>query len=167
MAKRVGFSSLMDGEELPKSDLHFEVLGDLDECSAALALARSSSNDYEVNTTLKAIQKDISWLMGLIAGATLEESIFNERLDWIEGMIMDLKQSLVMPKNFILTGETRAEATLDFARAVARRAERSLNRLAESTQAPDKAALQYLNRISTVLYLFEIKTRNAAGKVAL
>lgn len=163
MAKKVGFSSLMDGLELPKSDFHFKVLGDLDECSAALAMARSISNDFEVDASLKIIQADLSWLMGLVAGVSLEEDLINERLNWIEGLITDLKQSLVMPKGFMVTGETRAEAALDFARAVARRAERSLTQLAESTHKPDKAALQYLNRVSTVVYLFEIKTRNAAG----
>ena len=60
MVKKVGFASLMDGVELPKSDFHFEVLGDLDECSAVLALARSNSDDVEVNAALKTMHKKTS-----------------------------------------------------------------------------------------------------------
>jgi ATP:cob(I)alamin adenosyltransferase len=162
-AKHVGFSSLMDGKELPKSDFHFAVLGDLDECSSALALARSNSKDTEINASLKTMQKDLSLLMGLVAGVSVEEDIFSKRLDWIDGLISELKQSVVMPKGFIVPGETSTEAALDFARAVARRAERSLAHLVEAINEPDKSALQYLNRISTVLYLFELRARKAAG----
>lgn len=163
MAKSIGFSSLMDSTKLPKSDFHFEVLGDLDECSAALALARSSGDDAEVNKVLKAIQIDLSMLMGVIAGVAVEASFFCERLVWIEGLIGELKQEVATPGSFIVPGETRAEASLDFARTVARRAERSLVRFLALTPDFDEAALQYLNLISTVLYLYEIKARNAAG----
>ena len=162
MVKKIGYSSLMDGTDLPKSDLHFQVLGDLDECSAALALARSVCKDAELNANLKAIQKDLSLLMGLIAGVAFDEDFFSDRLDWIEELITEFKQSVVMPKGFILPGETRTEAALDFARAVSRRAERSLTHLIETTNEPDKASLQYLNRISSLLYLYEIDTKNKA-----
>lgn len=163
MAKRVGYSSLMNGVELPKGDFHFEVLGDLDECSAALALARSNNQDEDIKLSLKAIQKDLSLLMGLVAGVSVQEDFFCERLDWIDGLIADLRQTVMMPKGFIVPGETTSEASLDYARAVSRRAERSLTRLAESSKNIDKATLQYLNRVSTAIYLFEIQTRNMAG----
>lgn len=165
MGKKVGYSNLMDGRELPKSDFHFEVLGDLDECSAAIALARSFSDDSEVKEVLKSIQKDLSMLMGQIAGAGLETDYFEARLDWIDALIADLKRAIVLPKAFILPGENKNEATLDSARAISRRAERSLTRLAEVTDTPVNSALQYLNRVSTVLYLYEIKAGNSINKV--
>ena len=72
-------------------------------------------------------------LMGMVAGVAVEEAIFSERLAWIEGLIGDLKRTAVMPKGFLVPGESQNEACLDLARAVARRAERSLTRLTEST----------------------------------
>ncbi len=163
MKKRVGFSNLIDGKELPKSDYHFEVLGNLDECSAALALVRSYCDNDEDKKVFKAIQKDLSLLMGQIAGVAFEEDFFDERLVWIEALISDLKQSVTLPKGFILPGENKTEAHLDFARAIARRAERSLAHLVELKDLPDRTGLQYLNRISTVLYLYEVNVRNLAG----
>ncbi len=163
MVKKIGFSSLIDGAELPKSDFHFEVLGDLDECSAAIAVARSHNEDAEVQAALKTVQEDLSLLMAMVAGIDVDESLMHERLTWIEGLISELKRIVEMPKAFIVPGETKTEAYLDYARAVTRRSERSLMCLEESTTKTDKTALQYLNRISSLLYLYEIKARSTAG----
>jgi cob(I)alamin adenosyltransferase len=161
MVKKVGFSTLLDSVELTKSDLHFDVLGALDECSAALAVARSVSDDAETKAALKTMQQDLSKLMGAVAGVTVEETYFKDRLAWIEGIMGELKQGVVLPKGFIVPGENSSEAYLDLARTVARRAERTLTRFAETKTIFDSEALQYLNRISSVLYLYEIKARNA------
>lgn len=163
MAKRVGFSSLINGMELPKSDLHFEVLGVLDECSAAMAVARSTSEDAETKEALKTMQQDLSSLMGLVAGVASTKSNFEERLVCIERTIVELKWKVSIPTGFIVPGETVSEANLDFARTVARRAERTLARFAELNLIFDPIALQYLNRVSTLLYLYELKARNLAG----
>ena len=165
--KKVGYSSLMDGRELPKSDFHFEVLGDLDECSAAIALARSFIDNAGVTEVLKTIQKDLSMLMGQVAGAGLEADYLQKRLAWIEALITGLKQSLELPTAFILPGGNNNEALLDNARAISRRAERSFARLAETTHKDNNAGLQYLNRLSTLLYLFEIKVGNSTDKAAM
>lgn len=162
MVKRIGFSSLMDGVELPKSDFHFQVLGDLDECSAGLALARSHIEDAGVKTALKTVQEDLSMLMAMVAGIDVDEKLIRERLAWIVGLISEQKRTLEMPKTFIVPGETKNEAYLNFARAVSRRAERSLMQMTESMDRSDGDALQYLNRLSSLLYLFEIKARNDA-----
>ena len=163
MARRVGFSSLMNGVELPKGDLHFEVLGALDESSAAIAMARSTSKDVETNGVLKTIQEDLSNLMGLVAGVAPSNTIFSDRLVWIERTITEVKKRVSIPKGFIVPGENTCEASLDLARTVARRAERTLTRFAESGSNVDLAALQYLNRVSTLLYFFELNARNSVG----
>jgi cob(I)alamin adenosyltransferase len=165
--KKVGYSSLMDGRELPKSDFHFEVLGDLDECSAAIALARSFIDDAGVKEVLKTIQKDLSMLMGQVAGVGLEADYVQKRLTWIEALIADLKRSSILPKGFILPGENKNEALLDSARSISRRAERSFARLAEASNEDNNACLQYLNRVSTLLYLFEIKAGDSGDEEAL
>jgi len=162
MAKRVGFASLMDGMELPKGDLHFEVLGVLDECSAAMAVARSTSEDAVAKEAIKTMQQDLSGLMGLVSGVASKNSSFEERLVWIERTIAELEGKVSAPKGFIVPGENVSEANLDFARTVARRAERTLARFAELNLIFDPIAVQYLNRVSTLLYLYELKARNLA-----
>ncbi|MEA4813211.1 MAG: ATP:cob(I)alamin adenosyltransferase [Anaerolineaceae bacterium] len=160
MPKKIGYSSLADGAELSKSDFHFDVLGSIDECSAAIALAKSLHQEAGTRALLTEIQKDLSFIMGAVAGMQGGEAYFQERLTWIEGQIIGLKGVVVLPKAFILPGENSLEASLDLARTFARRAERALAKYAEAAAGFDQNALQYLNRVSTVLYLHELKSRN-------
>ena len=53
-----GSSSLYNGKRLPKSDLHFEALGTLDECNSYIGLAREFLTDesQEVDEYLENIQ---------------------------------------------------------------------------------------------------------------
>ena len=53
-----GTSSLYNGKRLPKSDLHFEALGTLDECNSFIGLAREFLTDEsrEVDEYLESIQ---------------------------------------------------------------------------------------------------------------
>ena len=57
---------------------------------------------------------------------------------------------------FILPGDTRAGATLDFARATVRRAERAVSQLFHADGGDGLAngeALRYLNRLSDLLFV--------------
>ena len=128
-----------------------------------MAVARSTSEDAVAKEAIKTMQQDLSGLMGLVSGVASKNSSFEERLVWIERTIAELEGKVSAPKGFIVPGENLSEANLDFARTVARRAERTLARFAELDSNFDQTALQYLNRISTLLFLYELKARNAAG----
>ena len=58
-----------------------------------------------------------------------------------------------MPRAFILPGDSIGGATLDMARAVARRAERWVARLAHNGELRNDLPLKYLNRLSSLLFL--------------
>lgn len=53
-----GTSSLYNGKRLPKSDIHFEALGNIDECNSYIGVCREFLTDdcKEVDTQLERIQ---------------------------------------------------------------------------------------------------------------
>jgi len=161
MVKKPGYTTLIDGQQISKTDLHFEALGSLDEASAAMAMAKSLGKSTGYKNTLTSLQQDFSFLMGLVAGMQANPQHFEGRLGWIEALIAQLKESIKMPGRFIFAGENQLEASLDVARTAVRRAERITLRFAETTSGFDANALQYLNRASTLLYLLELAAREA------
>ena len=59
-----GFSSVSDGEKRCKSELCFEALGDLDELSAALGLAKAAGADSDI---IEDFQKTLVKIMSHIS----------------------------------------------------------------------------------------------------
>ena len=80
----------------------------------------------------------------------------------IEEDIDALNKNLSTLQSFILPGGSKSAAHIHAARAIARRAERSLIALAES-EAVNQFALQYLNRLSDLLFVLA-RTKNDFGK---
>lgn len=153
-----GRTRLPGGHSVSKSHPRIEACGDLDELVSQIGFARSLCQDAEVSAWLKAIQRNlfqVGFLLAAEAGsgpspdrldpellASLDEHV--RRIEAVDGILRD----------WALPGELPAAAALDVARAVCRRAERSVVRLAEAGQLCDPEALRYLNRLSDVLWLF-------------
>jgi hypothetical protein len=47
-----GTTTLLGAGRLPKNDVHIALLGDVDEASASLGLARAEADDEEISTTI-------------------------------------------------------------------------------------------------------------------
>jgi cob(I)alamin adenosyltransferase len=69
-----------------------------------------------------------------------------------------------MPGEFIIPGDTPAGAALSIARAVVRRAERRLVELLDGNETANPALQQYINRLSSLLFVLELIENQAAGK---
>ena len=80
----------------------------------------------------------------------------------LEEMLAAHNAGLPPLKEFILPGGTRAAAAAHLARAVCRRAERSLVSLGRSESVGERAR-QYLNRLSDVLFVLGRALNRAAG----
>lgn len=164
-----GTTGLLGNLRVDKSDLRIEVLGNLDELTASLGLARSL-NFQPINTDIKKVQKKIYLIMAEVAATeeTLQRfSVLSQKdLEELEGMIESYSATTNLPKDFILSGDTNASAAISVARTVARRAER---RLVESKKNGNKIReliMQYMNRLSSLLYIIEIYILNQAGEGA-
>jgi cob(I)alamin adenosyltransferase len=67
-------------------------------------------------------------------------------------LINDLNATLPPLKDFVLPGSTRAAAHCHQARAICRRAERQLCKLAEEKEI-NRESLKYINRLSDALFV--------------
>ncbi len=157
-------SGLLDGSRLIKSDLVFSALGDIDELSSTLGLAKAFMLD-EVDVRedevqlLETIQADLVRIGAQVA--TPENSARYKNLDVITqadvGKLEELektyKKDVDMPKVFILPGATITGAHVDVARAVCRRAERRVVACISTRKMKRLNECQhYLNRLSGLLF---------------
>jgi len=157
-----GSTDSLGGSRLSKSHPRIRAVGTLDEASAALGLARAQAMNTEMNQVVKAIQMDLYRLMTLVM---LEEpnpdrfpDLEFERIKWIEETTDHYGSMVERPKSFILPGETLPSATFSLARTVIRRAERVLVDLKLKDLLVSETALPYLNRLSSLCFVFELFT---------
>lgn len=154
-----GTTGLLGNQRVDKSDLRIEVLGSLDELSAAVGLARSLC-ETSINDDLKKIQVTIYEMMSEIAatGENVDKfkKINDETVDSLESLIGKYSAKTRVPSEFILPGDNPASAALSIARATARRAERRLVELGKRESTIRSVLFKYQNRLSSFLYIVEI-----------
>ncbi len=162
-----GTTGLLGKGRVPKDDTRIEAIGTLDESSAALGLARASARDPRCGPLLLKAQRDLYHLMAEVASTPENAEQFRfdpERVTWLEAQIDSLAESVKVPAEFILPGDSKAGAALSVARAVVRRAERRMVELFAGNESANPALLQYINRLSSLLFVLELIENQAAGK---
>ncbi len=158
-----GTTALGSGERRRKSDLRVAAYGTVDECNAAIGLARlsASTESPALDAMLGWIQNDLFDLGADLATPPAETEADGERLrivqaqvDRLEHEIDTLNADLAPLRSFVLPGGTPAAAALHLARTVCRRAERLMVELAnEDGERVGAAALGYANRLSDFLFV--------------
>jgi cob(I)alamin adenosyltransferase len=154
-----GTSMIRDGIRLDKSDLVFELLGDLDESCAFISLACLHLTNQANFFIVERIKKDLNDLMADIAGDK-KSGFSSEKTQWLEAIILEKGTGLLMPKGFVQNWNVPASALMNIARTVIRRAERVA--VAFSRAHPDSNPywLVYLNRISSLLFVLQLEIEN-------
>ncbi|MFQ6614327.1 MAG: cob(I)yrinic acid a,c-diamide adenosyltransferase [Fidelibacterota bacterium] len=148
-----GTSQLSDGTTLPKWDLHFQCLGDLDELNAALGLVLSAEPPGEIPANIRAIQNDLFNIGGEIAAPDRNGTLFNpNRIADLEAALNKMNAELLPLKEFLLPGGTELQSRLHLARAVCRRGERGLSRYLDQERGMQNWLI-YLNRLSDYLFV--------------
>ena len=169
---------LFGGDRVRKDDLRTEAFGTLDEAVAALGIARAELGAaaeadagpagtgpvgaLERATLILRLQREL-----FVAGAELatdpgsrdrqrdgETRVSAAMLADLDATLREREASVVMPREFVVPGETRASAALELARTTVRRAERRAVTLAAAD--PSIAAgrlLPYLNRLADLLWI--------------
>nr|XP_061803898.1 corrinoid adenosyltransferase [Nerophis lumbriciformis] len=165
-----GFSSTFTGERRPKEDHIFEALGNTDELSSSIGLAREYclEKGHTFTYQLEKIQCILQDVGSNIATpqSSARESHIN-RTQFTGAPITDLESwidtftdELPPLTNFILPSGGKSSAALHVARTICRRAERSVAPIVRSGEA-DPEIGRFLNRLSD--YLFTV-ARYAALK---
>jgi cob(I)alamin adenosyltransferase len=156
-----GTTGLWYGGRVAKSDGRPDAYGSLDEAASALGVARAAAkDDPELHADILAIQNDL-----FIAGAELATApeaaerledgvsrVTQEMVDRLEPMIDGYMDRVDLPPKFVIPGGTELSARLDVARTAIRRAERKVVELKLAGQLADDTVLQYLNRVSDLVF---------------
>lgn len=165
-----GFTDLMFGRRLPKTDIRVAAYGGVDELNGALGPARIHAlqeDQIEIAEEIGAIQRMLVTVMGELATepADLEKYqkaghrlVDAEMVGALDAIVARIENEKALTfKGWVMPGEcgSLAGAHLDHARTVARRAERDVLDLAEAEANGEfnKCAIQFLNRLSDVLWL--------------
>lgn len=155
-----GMTGLGDGKRLAKAAQRIHALGDVDELNSQIGLALCEPMLQVVRDALQHIQHDLFDLGGelSIPGVVVMKEA---HLAGLENQLAHWNANLPPLKEFILPGGCRSAALLHVARAVCRRAERSVAALAEDERSP--LALPYLNRLSDLLFVLARVLNRGSG----
>jgi cob(I)alamin adenosyltransferase len=157
-----GTTSLLYGQRVPKDHPQIEAVGSLDEFNAALGLARATCSADHRKAELERIQLDLVALMGEIACAELDAAryaaskftrIGEAELARVDAAVAAIEARKIKSAGWATPGANQHAAALDLARAGARRAERRLIVLPRQGKTVRPLLLQYLNRVSDLLWL--------------
>jgi len=156
-----GTTTLLGSGRMGKDDPRIAALGDIDEASSFLGLARAEA-EGDVKSLLLELQRLLYRIMGDLAMPKEENVVGEEDLTFLDSHLERWRTKTEIPKEFVVPGESRLGALLDVARSVARRAERSL--VAAGCERDHPYALRATNRLSDVLF---VVARNADGEKTL
>jgi cob(I)alamin adenosyltransferase len=167
-----GDTALFDGTRVPKSDSRVAAYGELDELNAWVGFAVANLAPSDISAELQQIQRDLFAIGSRLADpghriadrvtkAVISGDDIRRLEDWIDALDAELEPL----RRFILAGGTPAGAALHVARTVCRRAERAMVALGEEAFEP--ALLQYVNRLSDLLFTMARALNQRAGVVEL
>jgi cob(I)alamin adenosyltransferase len=160
-----GRTCLYSGQEVSKADLVPQALGALDEAISILGIARSLCPDAELNSIILEVQQTCFVVGSELATHPDQLDRLTRRLDEallqeMESLRDQVEAETPMPKDFVVPGGNTLGAHLDHARTVFRRCEREAVRLQEAGFLQNPRVLQWLNRVSDLLWLL---ARQAEG----
>ena len=137
-----------------KSSLLIEALGNVDELNAFLGLCKAKSKDDDLQRIIEEVQQNLFIVQAEIAGA--DKAIAELKVRKIERVINNIEKQIPEITTFLIPGATELGACFDFARTLARRAERRVVDAEESNQLKvSDSTKAYLNRLSSLLYATE------------
>ena len=144
-------------KRLPKDDVLFDVLGNLDELNSWTGLCRvAASRDIalilrKIQETLFMVQADVAAIGFGYKTEGFRKKI-GQRTTELEKVIGQIDKKLPAIKKFILPGGSELSARLDVARVIARRAERATVKFSNNKKKLPPELLQFLNRLSSVFF---------------
>ena len=153
-----GTTGLGDGARVGKDSARIAVLGDIDELNSAIGCVIAEGPSERVRALLASVQNDLFDLGGEIS-IPGRSALWDAHVEQLERVAERLREPLPPLRDFILPGGSRAASACHLARAICRRAERSLVALGRA-EAVSELSIRYMNRLSDVLFL-TARTLNA------
>jgi cob(I)alamin adenosyltransferase len=167
-----GSTDLGGNQRVPKYDQQIEVYGSLDELSAAIGILVAGGDISEnIQAFLINAQQDLFNIAGELSAPKFK-SINEEKVEGIEVFIDSINSQLPPLKEFVVPGANLQSARAHLARAICRRAERELVKLADdnelafgsSIMSVNPNSLKYLNRLSDAFFVVARKLARDANE---
>ena len=157
-----GETGKADGTRVSKDDVSIHAQGDIDELNSVIGLLACKLNDDALAELISHVQND---LFNIGAELSVSQQYLTDGdTRFLEQQLDHYNADLPPLKEFILPGGGEAASLCHIARAVCRRAERSLVALTRH-QPVGGDTLAYVNRLSDLLFvLARILSRQAGGK---
>jgi len=164
-----GDTGLVDGSRISKAHPRAQAIGDVDELNSAIGVALLHVASDEARAMLGRVQNELFDLGADLAtpGEEFAPSettlrVVQAQVDRLEAEIDAMNEKLEALKSFILPGGSQGAAYVHLARAMARRAERSVVN-ARREVALNPIARVYLNRLSDHLFVLARKLAKDEG----
>ena len=147
-----GITSLGNGIRVPTDDRRVELYGTLDECQAALGMARAACKFPSIAEDIFFIEDYLLSTMAYFAKCDFPTP--DPRI--MENIAVRVTESIVEANMFVRPGDSACGAALHLARTIARRAERVATPLYREGSIEEKSYM-FLNRLSDVIYVISLK----------
>lgn len=159
-----GTTTLFDCKQIriSKSALLIEALGSVDELNAYLGIIKvlpdidkifikTGNKKIYFNKIIDDIQQNLFVIQAELGGSKI--TLGRKELTNIENIINQIGEILPPITSFTISGGSVISASLDFARTLARKAERRIISVSEEkSRIVGLSTLSYLNRLSSVLF---------------
>lgn len=166
---------LFGGPRVAKDDLATEAYGTIDEAVAALGVARAELPAGDLADLILRLQREL-----FVVGAELATTpaardrlldgisrVSEAMLEGLEATLAEREAAIVMPREFVVPGETRASAALEVARTVVRRAERRIVTFQRGGGLVGAWLLPYVNRLADLLWVLARAAEQSASRPAV
>lgn len=156
-------------QRVSKSSAVAEALGSLDEVNSFLGFAKLKSIESGFSTDsgkkfeeiVNNLQQTLFVVQAEMAGAPMR--VGEEKVREVEEIIKEIEKELPPIRTFFISGGSELSSLFDFARTLARRAERRAVAVHESGHKLGEWTLSFLNRLSSILYALARLSNHKSG----
>jgi cob(I)alamin adenosyltransferase len=152
-----GETRLGGGATISKADARVEAYGAIDELNTTIGFARTLCEDAEINGAIRAIQRELFAVGSAISTKPEAKKpvpvIDKAMVGRLDTLVERFEAEPGILRDWSIPGEYRGSAAFDVARAICRRAERAAVRYVTGGGIVQPTVLEYLNRLSDVLWL--------------
>jgi cob(I)alamin adenosyltransferase len=152
-----GVTRLGGGGSVSKADARVEAYGSIDELNTVIGLARAGCDDPDVAAAIRPIQRDLFIVGSAIStrpeGTKPVPDVPKAMVLRLDELVERFEREPAILGDWSIPGECAQSAGFDVARAICRRAERNAVRYVAGGGIVQPTVLEYLNRLSDVLWL--------------
>jgi len=164
-----GYTSMLYGQRILKSDPRPETYGTLDEANSTLGFAKALSKSERAKEIIHKVQEGLFVVGGELATDSqdyekLKKKIEDDDIKELQDLIEELEGKVELPRSFIIPGASLVSAALDMARTIIRRGERRAIRLREDNILVNDKILAYLNRSADLIFILARQEEATDGR---